>query len=144
MASEALNLTLLRATLDGDCCQVAILLDQGADIEARASMRLPEPLPRDRCSQALEYAASRGATPLTLAAGSGHTEVVNLLLGRGARINGGDKFYQSPIGLAVWIGQRETTRLLLDAGANVNDGRTDEGALGQWAQCGYPDLVCAL
>lgn len=61
-----------------------------------------------------------GKPPLVSAAELGHTEIVRLLLERGARIEAVDKDGDTALANAAWKGHAETVRLLLQNGANVN------------------------
>jgi ankyrin repeat protein len=57
------------------------------------------------------------ASPLAHAAGAGHAQVVELLLERGADIEGGEGL--SPLACAAWNGQDEIVRLLSERGADI-------------------------
>ncbi|KAJ5392288.1 HET-domain-containing protein [Penicillium cosmopolitanum] len=70
---------------------VGLLLDRGADIEAKDS---------------------EGKTPLFLAAKHGHEHIVNLLLERGANINVKDETGQTPSTLAARFDQMTIAKLL--------------------------------
>ena len=65
--------------------------------------------------------------PLTWAAMMGQTEAAELLLQRGANINGRNKDENTALHLAVFLGRAETVELLLKNGADVN-ARNDDGA----------------
>lgn len=72
-------------------------------------------------------AASPGLTALAAAALYGHREVVDLLLGRGANINGADTQYgRTPLHLALVGGEPEIAEALIQAGAAA-DPRTLAG-----------------
>jgi ankyrin repeat protein len=97
---------LHHAAVSGDIQTVKLLLDNGADVDAKWDGY------RD------------GATPLHLAAAKGHTETAKLLLDRGALINAenerGDwRIYGTPLDAAASEGHTETVKLLLDRGARV-------------------------
>lgn len=88
---------LRRAAGTGDVAKVKELLDKGTDVNA---------------------ANSYGATALASAADRGHTEVVKLLLDRGANPDTQDTFYKlKPLSWAAQRGHVEIVRLLLDHGA---------------------------
>lgn len=88
---------LRRAAGAGDVARVKELLDKGTDVNA---------------------ANSYGGTALAFACDRGHTEVVKLLLERGANPNTQDTFYKlSPVAWAAQRGYVEIVKLLLDRGA---------------------------
>jgi len=93
---------LRRAASEGNLAQVKALLDAGADVNSKNSY---------------------GGTALAFAGDKGHTEVVKLLLERGANPNVTDTFYNStPLGWAAGKGHAEIVRALLDKGAEGEDG----------------------
>jgi ankyrin repeat protein len=93
-SSEA-ELALVEAAREGDLGRVRLFLDLGTN--------------PDR-------AVAHGS-PLAHAARGGHLEVVELLLQRGADVEGGNGL--SPLAAAAWKGQDEIVRLLLSRGANI-------------------------
>ena len=84
---------------------VSLLLDRGADINARSIS---------------------GSTPLHLAASSQTVEIVALLLDRGANINARDMDRETPLHLAVRHNTSDVVELLLYRGADIN-ARNNEG-----------------
>ena len=88
----------MAAALHGYTETVRLLLDAGADLEARNVY---------------------GFTPLLYAAGNGHTEAVRLLLDAGAAVDARDEGGRTPLRLSAYWGHTETTHLLLDAGATL-------------------------
>ena len=89
------------AARDGDVPTVLRFLDQyGAEIVNR----------RDDIE----------ARAITWAAFSGHTEIVELLLDRGADIDAGGTRDKTALSWAVESGRAETTALLLERGAGIN------------------------
>ena len=89
---------LRRAASAGDVAKVRALLDAGADPNAGNRY---------------------GATALSFACDKGHTEVVKLLLERGAKIDVTDSFYNStPIVWAAMKGHAEVVGALLAKGAD--------------------------
>lgn len=59
-----------------------------------------------------------GSTPLSWAALMGHTEVVALLLERGADVNAQNRDGATPLHSAAFLGRAETVKLLLEKGAD--------------------------
>lgn len=63
---------------------------------------------------------SNGVTALMLASREGHTELVRILLEKGAQVNMQKKFGTSALIIASKRGHTEVVKLLLDHGAHVN------------------------
>ena len=89
--------TLDSAVAQGDQAQAALLLDQGAVIDARDAA---------------------GRTPLMLAVTQNRLEIVRLLLSRGADPNAADNAGHTPLQQATQRNSREITALLEQAGAH--------------------------
>ena len=69
----------------------------------------------------IETSTSWGVyTPLLLAFGKGHEEVVNLLLEYGANVNAQDKDGKTVLHFDVEIGKDKISQQLLESGGNVN------------------------
>jgi ankyrin repeat protein len=104
------------AARDGDVTQVAADLAQNP-----GDLNLPD---------------DAGLTPLHLATSSCHTNVVALLLDKGARIDSAEKDGATPLHFAAQEGCLDAVRLLLDRDANVNardkQGRTPLTRSEQW------------
>ena len=98
MASQPTQL-LFKAIRDKSLAQVDAHLTAGADIEA------------------LEDDDEH--TPLTLAVGLGHVQVVQRLLDRGARVNALNGYGYSALAEATGHGQLDITKLILDHGADL-------------------------
>jgi Ankyrin repeats (3 copies)/Domain of unknown function (DUF3471) len=108
--------SLRRAASAGDLAKVQELLAAGVDVNA---------------------ANKYGATALAYASDKGHTEVVKLLLEKGANPNSKDTFYNStPLNWAVQKGHAEIVRALLEKGAEG-----EAGALAGAASEGKADIV---
>jgi hypothetical protein len=91
----------LSAARRGDLAAVKTFLDKGVDVNTKTRY---------------------GATALAYACDKGHTEVVRLLIERGADVNVRDTFYNAtPITWAAMKGHIEITRMLLDKGARGID-----------------------
>lgn len=91
---QELNDKFWEAVRQGDLATVTSLLDQGADVNAK-----------------FRY----GATALFKAAERGHTEIVKLLLARGAEVSVKDTFYNATaMTWALSNGHIETVRALLE------------------------------
>lgn len=119
LSSQDAGDELRRAAAAGDLAKVKELLDKGADVNA---------------------ANPYGGTALAFACDKGRTEVVKLLLERGANPNTKDTFYNfTPITWAAQRGYGEIIRLLLDKGAEVDNQTLIMGLFG-----GHPDAVKLL
>ncbi|OAF61213.1 hypothetical protein VC83_02476 [Pseudogymnoascus destructans] len=103
---------LHRAAKRGYEIQTNLLLDGGANIEARGDNHDQTPL-----CLAASY-GSESTTPLHLAAMNGHDMVVTMLLNNSANINGSDRSGYTPLSWAAWGGHEKVLNLLLDRGAN--------------------------
>src|SRR5262249_3391188 len=75
-----------------------------------------------------ELPEDRGVTPLHVAAESGATEAVRLLLKKGADANARDDNGRTPLLLAAEHHRPEIVRLLIEAGANA-DAKDDLGSV---------------
>lgn len=119
-ATAASGPGLLDAAADGDLTRVRALLDAGTDVDS---------------------ANRYGATALTFACDKGHTEVVRLLLERGADPNVTDTFYsQTPMGWAASHGHFDIAAMLIEHGATGGEADTLRSA----AQAGSAVLAKAL
>ncbi|KAL4970494.1 ankyrin repeat-containing domain protein [Aspergillus stella-maris] len=65
-------------------------------------------------------------TALTRAAGTGNTELVRLLIERGANVNHTKKGSDSPLFVACWSGETENVRQLIKGGAIINEQREND------------------
>ncbi|EHK18147.1 uncharacterized protein TRIVIDRAFT_159440 [Trichoderma virens Gv29-8] len=89
---------LLIATHYGHHAIVKVLVENGADIEAKDSM---------------------GRTPLSQAAENGHEAIVKLLVEKGADIEAKDLFGQTPLSQAAENGHEAIVKLLVENGADI-------------------------
>jgi hypothetical protein len=109
---------LHEAARRGDLATVRTLLDAGVPVDAKS-----------------EY----GATALSFACDKGHTEVVKLLLERGADVNVADSFYEAtPVVWAASNGHAEVVKLLVAAGVDP------AGAIGMAVQRDNVEVVRAV
>lgn len=122
------------AVLTEDIAEIEKLLNNGADInKVDAKGRTPLYWAALQGSRSVaEYLISRGAqiekgadwkdddTPLHVASGKGYTDVVALLLDKGANVNKENRVGQTPLHLAAWRGHSETVGYLVSYGADVN------------------------
>jgi len=69
-------------------------------------------------------------TSLYVAAASGQTAMVELLLARGARVDVANRVGGSPLYMAAQCGRVEILKILAAAGADVDQGRTDDSSVG--------------
>jgi hypothetical protein len=106
----------LAAARKGDTAAVKAFLDKGIDVNTKTRY---------------------GATALSYACDKGHTEVVRLLLERGANPDVKDTFYgATPMGWAAPKGYTEIVKLLLDKGSKEKGDALVIGASG-----GFVDMV---
>jgi hypothetical protein len=111
-----------------------VLLEDGADIEARGIRREMTPLhiaARECQNDFVLFLLDHGAvvdsrdggdmTPLMWAADSGCPEVVETLISHGADVNAQDKLGETPLSRAVGRSWTEIVRILLGHGAKVTD-----------------------
>ncbi len=108
---------------------VRLLLDSGADIEARDEA---------------------GDTPLMRAASYGQTETFKFLLERGAKVNVRDKGGMTPLiaaacscAIATMNSTYDIMKILLEKGANVN-ARTRDGETALMMAAGSPDAAASV
>jgi ankyrin repeat protein len=137
---------LAQAVFDEELDRVAALLEVGADPNSALNVAyLIEPDGNISTSFDApiigEARQKEGMTALAYAALQGNTEIVRLLLSKGADANRADKYGQTPLMLAAWKGDLESVNLLLNRHADLtaidNSGRT---AL-VWAQIeGHADV----
>lgn len=99
-------------------------LNQGADINARGG----------------EGFADGSGTPLSYAAGhSSNSNIIALLVSRGAQVNSEDKLGMSPLHSAAWSNENpEVIRVLLENGADIEARGNDAGGSGwKWTALHY-------
>jgi ankyrin repeat protein len=72
-------------------------------------------------------------TPLIVAAAYGRTEVVKLLLDKGADVNMGNEGSETALHYAARHGHTEVMKILLEHGADVSEAGTGCGTPLQWA-----------
>lgn len=120
----SLNFELFRAASNGDAVRVGMLLDKGANVNAREE---------------------EGETPLMYAAVEGHSNVVTLLLQRGAEINAVSQNNETALARAAFSGKIAAVTALLDGGASV-DKTTSNGTtpLMYATARGYLDVASVL
>ena len=114
------------ATEAGHANIISLLIEHGADIEARSK-------------------SINGGTPLNRAAWDGRLEIGQYLLDHGADINARDSQHHTPLIHAAVEGKVEFARVLLERGAEIN-ARSNYGgsALSRAAQYGYTQVVRLL
>ncbi len=114
---------LYKAATAGDIVKVRAFLDEGGDVNRR----------------------ELGIPLLLIAAASGHTDVVRLLLEKGADIHATNNFGHTSLMWAAMDGHTDTVRLLLDWGADMNHrDKWRDTALIKAAWKGHVDIVKLL
>ena len=105
--AQSLNEDFFAAARKGDIAAVKAFLDKGVDVNAKT-----------------QY----GATALSYACDKGHTELVKLLLERGANPNVRDTFYNAtPMSWAAPKGYTEIVKLLVEKGSTEKGDALDVG-----------------
>ena len=108
---------LIDAVKRGDVTQVRILIEQGADPNARET----QVIMRQGFWRAVIDVPEGNAKPsLILAVSAGNHEIVRLLLDSGADINASYGFGVTALECAASNANEETAKLLIERGANVN------------------------
>jgi peptidoglycan/LPS O-acetylase OafA/YrhL len=95
------------AVISGDADAVEQHLEEGVDIDS--------------------HDPAYGYTPLLLAASTGHIEMAEMLVERGADVSAGDKRGDTPLHAALFLGRADIVRFLIDNGGNVYH-RNNNGA----------------
>lgn len=106
-AQQQSKRSLNQAVVDGDIDQVKSEISAGADVNTKDGRT--------------------GLTLLQIAINKKHTEIIQLLLDKGADVNIKDKQGRGPIHLAVVTGQKDIVEKLIAKGADINaiDGRAE-------------------
>jgi len=124
--------TALHAALPKDLRIAELLLEHGADVDARdkSNWRPLEKVLDDDHIEALRLLTKHkanvnaidqcGWTPLRRASANGQLQVVQLLLQNGAEVKAADALGWTALHLASFNGHVEVTQLLLENAANVN------------------------
>lgn len=86
------------ASLDGNVAVAKLLIDRGANVNARSASAY---------------------TPLHNAARGGHREIIKLLLSKGASIDARSRSGSTPLKVAISLGNREAADLLASCGAKI-------------------------
>jgi|GEM_PF-1992396 len=143
-ARNQLKDNLIAAATEGNARKTEILLDMGADANARDNysdetvlMLAAEVGFADICALLIEKGANvkagdeDGANPLMCAARNGHTKTCALLLEKGADIEAKEnERHWTALMLAAYQGHTETCAFLLEKGADIEAGnREDHTAL---------------
>src|SRR5262245_4354182 len=149
---------LIEAAENGDRVAVSRLLDEGADVDARAvdgTTALHWAVRADRLdavrllleSGADEAAADRyGVTPLYLAAENGNAAVIAALLDAGADVKGVAPIGETALMTAARTGVVDAVALLLDRGAEIDarDREFEQTALMLAVREAHPEVVALL
>ena len=115
---------LIAASEGGDTEMARLLIDKGADVNARDSSKY---------------------TALIRAAEKGRAETAEMLIDKGANINDADKFGFTALIRASQYGKADAARLLIDKGADVNAmNKKDESALVWAVKNGKADVARVL
>lgn len=123
--SEDINEDMIKAAQGGDIATVTSCIQKGANVNAKLG--------------------NSGFTALMLSAGEGHTEIVELLLAKGADANAADAGKSTALMNAAINGHTDVVEALLAHGAQVNaKGKRGFTALMWAAQYGYPDTIKVL
>jgi ankyrin repeat protein/uncharacterized glyoxalase superfamily protein PhnB len=112
---------LMVAAASGHANVVRLLIETGADVNARAAETTLFIGPGDESTTYTQIPRG-GMTPLMFAARDGCEECIDLLVNAGAHVNYEDPARVTPLNLAIYNGHFDAAARLLAAGANPNDG----------------------
>jgi hypothetical protein len=150
---------LLIAAMNGHEGTVRLLLEKGADVDARdhddytALLLTVESRRADIVKLLLEKGANVNAmdtqwrqTSQSRAAANGHEDIIKLLLEKGANVNAIDSLWrQTPLSRAAANGHEDIVKLLLEKGADVDArGYNSQTPLWLAAESGRADIVRLL
>ena len=123
---------LIIAAHNGHLNSVKILLQYGADIEDRGTLKTGD--------EVIE-----GCTPLWAAADTGHLDVVKLLIEKKAEVDGRTSTSSTPLRVAAHEGHLDTVKCLVESGADVNARTIIENTpLMVACSCGHLSVVTYL
>ena len=118
------DIALIIASRDGDIDRVAMLLENGADVNAKTDT---------------------GTTALFNAILYRRTEVVRILLENGADVHVKTMYGSTTLDMAIWYGDIEIVSMLLENGADVNaKGKYGSTALIKASENGHTEIVKLL
>jgi ankyrin repeat protein len=133
---------------------VQLLLDKGADIEAKVlgrtslswavgkgHLNVVKLLADKGADTEAEY---QGRTSLSWAAGEGHLDIVKLLLNKGAEVEAANEPGWTPLSWAAGEGHLDIVKLLLDKGADIEAKVQGRTSLSWAAGEGHLDIVKLL
>ena len=122
---------LIIAAHNGHLNTVKILLEYGADIGARGTLKVTE-----KSKQVVE-----GCTPLWAAASTGFLDVVKLLIERNADVNDRTSMGSTPLKAAAYSGNLDVVRCLVERGqVDVNARNYDDESTSLMAACYWGHL----
>lgn len=116
------NLSLMYISSYGLNKATEMLIDRGADVNARDELRW---------------------TPLMRAARNGHTKTAEMLIAKGAKVNARNNVDWTALIIASHAGHTETAEMLIGKGADVN-ARDREGRTALWWTGNHPDTAAML
>jgi len=116
---------LAQAVFDEDADKVRTLLNEGSDANSPMSMTY-HIAPDGNMSTSFDVPifggtqSKAGMSVLAYASMQGRTEIIRLLVDKGANVNSQDAYGQTPLILAAWNGDAATIQLLLSYHADMN------------------------
>nr|XP_015212678.1 PREDICTED: putative IQ motif and ankyrin repeat domain-containing protein LOC642574 homolog isoform X1 [Lepisosteus oculatus]XP_015212679.1 PREDICTED: putative IQ motif and ankyrin repeat domain-containing protein LOC642574 homolog isoform X1 [Lepisosteus oculatus] len=124
---------LLEAAFEGEAEEILAVLKEVSDLETKQGVGFDEAGRRQRLLSQLRIISStdaHGNTALSEAAGGGQSEIITLLMERGADVNTKGGFGRTPLYRAAFGGHLSAVQTLLQLGADprihADDGSTPE------------------
>ncbi|XP_065580502.1 uncharacterized protein LOC136040233 [Artemia franciscana] len=103
------------ANINAICGMPSVMIE----LKTKEKVNPANPIKVNPCK--IYYPEDNPLAPLHVAAGKGYTEIINLLIARGAEVNAISTLGFTPLYLAAQYGHEEATKVLIEKNANIDD-----------------------